>query len=75
MFELTEAYGLNTTRTDDANSKECVICLENRKDTLTNPCKHVSLCSACAHIIMKSERKCPICRTCILLYNILICLI
>lgn len=63
LFELSEAYGLNSNRTDETDSKECVICLVNRKDTLLNPCKHVSMCRTCAQIVLKSDRKCPVCRT------------
>ncbi len=62
MFELTEAYGLNSSRTDDSSSTECVICLTNPKDTIAKPCKHVSLCNSCAFVVFNSERKCPICR-------------
>lgn len=48
IYKLSEAYGLNSTRTDESGSVECVICLTNPKDTLTLPCKHVSMCNACA---------------------------
>lgn len=60
---MSEAYGLNSSRTDSSDSKECVICLTSDKDTMTMPCKHVCLCNACAQIVLRSERKCPICRT------------
>jgi E3 ubiquitin-protein ligase MGRN1 len=59
---MTEAYGLNSNRTDSENSKECVICLTNEKDTITQPCKHVALCNSCAQIIMGGDKKCPVCR-------------
>jgi E3 ubiquitin-protein ligase MGRN1 len=60
---MTEAFGLNAGRNDDPDSKECVICLTNKKDTLVLPCKHVSMCNTCAVIVLRSERKCPVCRT------------
>ena len=62
LFELSEAFGLNSTRTDDSSSQECVICLTNQKDTIAKPCKHVSLCSQCAQVVFNSDRKCPVCR-------------
>jgi len=60
---MSEAYGLNANRTDSADTKECVICLTNEKDTLTYPCKHVLLCNSCAQIVIHGDKKCPICRT------------
>ena len=62
LFKLSEAYGLNSSRTDESGSLECVICLANPKDTITLPCKHVSMCNACAEAVMVSEKKCPLCR-------------
>jgi len=48
VFYLEEAYGINTNRRDDEDSKECLICMTDRKDTLAKPCKHVCLCQSCA---------------------------
>jgi hypothetical protein len=48
LFTLDEAYGLNSNRTDGDDSKECVICLTEPKNTLAKPCKHVSMCHSCA---------------------------
>ncbi|TNV70833.1 hypothetical protein FGO68_gene16384 [Halteria grandinella] len=62
LFDLTEAYGLNSSRTDDSTSQECVICLCNNKETIAKPCKHVSMCSGCAQVVFNSEKKCPVCR-------------
>ena len=61
LFELTEAYGLKSNGNND-NTEECVICLTNPKDTICKPCKHVSLCTACAQVVFQSEKKCPVCR-------------
>ena len=58
IFELSEAYGLKGEQSDEC----CVICLTNPKDTISKPCKHVSLCSSCAQVVFQSERKCPVCR-------------
>eukprot|EP00347_Sterkiella_histriomuscorum_P008347 403345449 len=62
IYDLTEAYGIGSNRTDEVNSTECVICLTNRKNTLTQPCKHVSLCDSCAYVVFKNDKKCPVCR-------------
>ena len=62
LFVFEEAYGLNSNRTDNDQSKECVICLTNDKNTLAKPCKHVSTCRDCAEAIIQTNRKCPICR-------------
>ena len=40
------------------NSFTCVICLDNRKDTLFLPCKHLCTCSKCSSMI----ESCPLCR-------------
>ena len=48
LFTLDEAYGLTAGRTNEEDSKECVICLTFPKSTLAKPCKHVSVCVDCA---------------------------
>ena len=45
IYTMQEAYGLNSNRRDGEDSKECVICLTEDKNTLARPCKHVSMCS------------------------------
>ena len=62
VFMMEEAYGLNSNRTGEDGTRECVICLTEDKNTLAKPCKHVSCCHACAQVIMASNRQCPICR-------------
>ena len=62
FFTMDEAYGLNSDRNNGEESKECLICLTDRKDTLAIPCKHVTLCNACAKVLMMGDRKCPLCR-------------
>ena len=60
VFELSEAYGLKGEKAGEDDY--CVICLTNPKETISKPCKHVSLCSSCANVVFQSERKCPVCR-------------
>ena len=53
LFELDVAYGLNSNRTNEDDSKECNICLSEEPDTLLKPCKHVNMCYACAQVVLK----------------------
>jgi len=56
---MDEAFGLNSDRLNGEDTKECLICLTERKDTLARPCKHVTLCNACAKVVMLGDKKCP----------------
>ncbi|CAG9329890.1 unnamed protein product [Blepharisma stoltei] len=38
---------------------ECCICLENPRNIITDPCKHLSICQLCS----ENLEDCPICRT------------
>ena len=40
----------------------CVACQDARRSVVTLPCKHCSLCHACAATIRSSTNACPICR-------------
>lgn len=43
------------------DAEQCVICLENCKDTVFLPCRHLCTCWSCASRIGNSA--CPTCRT------------
>lgn len=45
----------------------CVICMENRKDTMFMPCNHICCCRSCARMLYNPDKKakCPECRTAI----------
>lgn len=43
---------------DDDGERLCVVCMENAKCIMLEPCHHVCLCATCAHII----DACPLCR-------------
>jgi len=60
-WTLYEIYGLQRNATD---SRHCVVCLTEDKDTAMLPCRHLCLCCGCAKV-MRSQlsAKCPICRT------------
>lgn len=52
-------YDEKVSDTEDARHV-CVICLENRRLCVVQPCKHLSLCVACSSIELED---CPECRT------------
>jgi len=74
-YELQEIYGIDGGGNDgggltaeghpvnDDSGKECVICLSEPRDTAVLPCRHMCMCSACAHMLRHQTNRCPICRT------------
>jgi hypothetical protein len=40
----------------------CAICMDEEKDQLFLPCKHVACCHSCSSKIMKAKQECPLCR-------------
>jgi len=46
------------------DSLECIVCMENMKEVMMEPCGHVCICRSCADIMrLPSGRvKCPVCR-------------
>lgn len=61
VFELNEIYGHIG---NEEETKECVVCLTNPKETLVVPCDHMCLCVDCANIMRSHhDAKCPMCRT------------
>ena len=45
------------------NTRECVICMSEPRDTTVLPCRHMCMCSECAKVLRLQSNKCPICRT------------
>lgn len=50
----------NAIKCDD-NDQECVICAENKRDILFEPCNHIIVCIECARRL-NDDPKCPKCR-------------
>jgi hypothetical protein len=60
IFGITEAN--NAASTDDDFSANCVVCLNNRKNTTVLPCRHFCMCDECAKLLLRRTRTCPMCR-------------
>ena len=70
-YELQEIYGIDgqagstageVEEVDPTNSRECVICMTQPRDTTVLPCRHMCMCSECAKVLRIQSNKCPICR-------------
>ena len=46
----------------DDGQKECLVCLDEDKDTVIMPCGHLCVCSDCGKGLVKNKHVCPICR-------------
>lgn len=58
VFDVNEFYGA------EEETKECVVCLTNHRETLLLPCYHMCLCGGCSNIMRSQyDFKCPMCRT------------
>ena len=74
-YELQEIYGIDAataagseTHGEDTgegveNSRECVICMTEPRDTTALPCRHLCMCSECAKVLRMQSETCPICRS------------
>ncbi|EDO41282.1 predicted protein [Nematostella vectensis] len=56
-----------TSQSTDAEEEcskesECVVCMDNRRDTVLCPCHHLCVCGQCAAALQLNEEPCPICR-------------
>ena len=47
---------------DSSNEGTCLICYNNKCNTIILPCKHSFACVKCANHIKNNEKKCPICK-------------
>ena len=52
----------NEKTNDDEDKKLCSICLDNKKDHLFMPCRHLCICEDCSKKINIKKDKCIICR-------------
>lgn len=66
-YELMEIFGSSPENQHD--SRDCIICMSETKDTVIMPCAHVCLCTPCSILMQKEGKdKCPICRSAIKSY-------
>ena len=70
-YELQEIFGIDgqggspageVEEVDPTNTRECVICMTQPRDTTVLPCRHMCMCSECAKVLRIQSNKCPICR-------------
>jgi len=66
-YMLDDIYGNETdtgaAANNDADSKNCIVCLEGKIDTICLPCRHMCLCYGCAKEFKKRlDHRCPMCR-------------
>ena len=57
LVELSEIFGL-----EDWDTEMCVACMEEPRDTILLPCRHLCVCSECFDLLTPLDR-CPVCRT------------
>jgi hypothetical protein len=51
-----------SSKDEDVDGRECVICLTNERDTMVLPCRHLCMCAECATALKTQSIKCPVCR-------------
>ncbi len=51
---------LRRQREKTARELDCIVCMEARRATVLLPCRHFSLCAACAARVLR--RPCPTCQ-------------
>lgn len=61
-FFITEMYGLGDLSKAESESKECVICMTNERNTCVLPCRHICCCAECANTLRLQTDRCPVCR-------------
>ena len=60
VYVVNQVFGVEN---DDAEGKECVICMAEPRTTVLIPCRHLCLCADCAQALRQQTHKCPICRS------------
>jgi len=46
----------------DSGEKECLVCLDEEKNTVIMPCGHLCICAECGKGLVKNKHTCPVCR-------------
>jgi hypothetical protein len=63
MFEIREIINPPLEEMEERD-KNCVICMSSPRNTIMEPCCHISICDDCANLMRTQvNRKCPMCRT------------
>mmetsp|Transcript_5331 Transcript_5331/g.5883 ORF Transcript_5331/g.5883 Transcript_5331/m.5883 type:complete len:256 (-) Transcript_5331:195-962(-) len=63
QLQLRRKNLLHEQRSQDEKEKLfCVMCLENEKNTVFQPCSHMCTCYECACKLKLSSKDCPVCR-------------
>lgn len=52
----------NVRDADGGALRECIVCLDNVRDVILQPCKHLVLCHDCAVKCVRRQKKCPVCK-------------
>lgn len=47
-LSVESIFGLKNSTLNEENSEPCLICFDNLKDTIIEPCNHLCLCLDCA---------------------------
>lgn len=55
--------------TEEYVEQQCVICLENKCDTIILPCGHRCICYDCATRLWTEKKQCPLCQTRVLSFR------
>ena len=66
-LQIKEFVPTGTDTVSHNDSMVCIICMENDKCCMMNPCSHLCMCIACSQLlesnVINKQFKCPICRT------------
>ena len=42
--------------------RECIICMDNPRNSVLIPCGHLGVCMECAQELQRTTKMCPVCR-------------
>ena len=56
--EYNREHNNNQQLSQNSSSTECLVCSDNRRDTLFQPCSHIVTCHSCASRV----KKCLLCK-------------
>ena len=54
---------LKTLKNVAKNAEQCGICFDAKVDSCPNPCGHLNFCNGCITTWLKTNNKCPMCKT------------